>query len=590
MNFQDKYGYTALHHVAKSRSTSNVNALSSLINHGADINAFTEFQRTALMLACACNNVNAVKCLLQNSANIDLEDKIGETCLKTTLRCVSIDNRSSLEILSFLLRRGVDVSNARRNNDVTLLMEAARHGSLRDVNLLIEHGANVDFQDQDGDTALHYAAHCFDRYSEEIVSALLTGGASHLCNNQGLTALLVACNKGNTIMVEHLIKAPEITKEQRIDALELLGASLALESFLGVGLGTEMQCFDFGCWYIKRGRKERFADPSHPLLKQEMEPIEAYQNRKECQTLEELDKIIYKRDAMIMENLIIRERIIRTNNVYLALLLPQIGNVANSYRYSFSQFFTLKKHKIKIGDNCINCQLLAFLHVIFIIGEIWSNQTNLVKGDHFVERFDEVILVYDHHIQIAMMKKLQWPFSSLHCNIISMISKFNGGENGKLPSASLVLKTVCKFNPRDADGNTLLHKFVKDNIYHDYHHNNIGEVKLLLNAGFNVNAINNRGDTSLHLAVNFSSLRRDVNFHLKIDMLKLLIDEGAHHDFVNDDGKTPMDMAKTDEARMILSERRKLEIKCICARAVKKFGIPFMGLVPKTLEKYISMH
>lgn len=115
-------------------------------------------------------------------------------------------------------------------------------------------------------------------------------------------------------------------------------------------------------------------------------------------------------------------------------------------------------------------------------------------------------------------------------------------------------------------------------------------MKLLLNAGFNVNAINNRGDTSLHLAVNFSSLRRDVNFHLKIDMLKLLIDEGAHHDFVNDDGKTPMDMAKTDEARMILSERRKLEIKCICARAVKKFGIPYMGLVPKTLEKYISMH
>ena len=49
-------------------------------------------------------------------------------------------------------------------------------------------------------------------------------------------------------------------------------------------------------------------------------------------------------------------------------------------------------------------------------------------------------------------------------------------------------------------------------------------------------------------------------------------------------------MAKTDEARMILSETRKLGLKCICARAVKKFGIPHMGLVPKTLEKYISMH
>ena len=136
-------------------------------------------------------------------------------------------------------------------------MQATCHGSLREVNLLIEHGANVDFQDQNGDTALHYAAHCCDRYSEEIVSVLLTGGASHLCNNHGLTPLLAACNKGNTVMVEHLIKAPEITKEQRIDALELLGASLALVPSVGVGLGTEMQCFDFGCWYIKWGHERK---------------------------------------------------------------------------------------------------------------------------------------------------------------------------------------------------------------------------------------------------------------------------------------------------------------------------------------------
>lgn len=215
VNFQDKYGYTALHYVAKSGSTSNINALNCLINHGADINAFTEFHTTALMLACAFNNVNAVKCLLHNSADVDLQDRNGETCLKSALRCACADNRSSLEILSFLLKSGVDVSNARRNDGVTLLMQATCHGSLRDVHLLIEHGANVDFQDQNGDTGLHYAAHCCDRYSEEIVSALLTGGASHLCNNHGLTPLLAACNKGNTVMVEHLIRAPSITKEQR---------------------------------------------------------------------------------------------------------------------------------------------------------------------------------------------------------------------------------------------------------------------------------------------------------------------------------------------------------------------------------------
>ena len=50
---------------------------------------------------------------------------------------------------------------------------------------------------------------------------------------------------------------------------------------------------------------ERFADPSQPLLKQQMEPAEAYQNRKECQTLEELAQIEGDENAIIMESLVI---------------------------------------------------------------------------------------------------------------------------------------------------------------------------------------------------------------------------------------------------------------------------------------------
>ena len=41
---------------------------------------------------------------------------------------------------------------------------------------------------------------------------------------------------------------------------------------------------------------------------------------------------------------------------------------------------------------------------------------------------------------------------------------------------------------------------------------------------------------------------------------------------------------------VILSERRTLELKCISAKAVKKFGIPYLGVVPKILENYISRH
>ena len=84
-------------------------------------------------------------------------------------------------------------------------------------------------------------------------------------------------------------------------------------------------------------------------------------------------------------------------------------------------------------------------------------------------------------------------------------------------------------------------------------------------------------------------VRKD-SVHFLPHILEVLFNGGAHIDFVNNDGKTAMDMAETDEARMILSERRKLDLTCISARALKKLGIPYMGVVPKTLEKYISMH
>ena len=82
----------------------------------------------------------------------------------------------------------------------------------------------------------------------------------------------------------------------------------------------------------------------------------------------------------------------------------------------------------------------------------------------------------------------------------------------------------------------------------------------------------------------------DGDIHFLTDMLQVLFNGGAHHDFVNSYGQTPTKSAKTNEARMILMKRRKLELKCITARAVKKFRIPYLGVVPKTLEKYISMH
>ena len=570
----------------------NVEILRCLLENEADINAVTHFDQnyyTPLMMAINYNHSDAVTFLIDQGADVNLQTKGGATALHHAVWTFE----TSLEIVSSLIKNGADVNARGGKNKSTPLMMATTRGYCRMITFLIEHGAYIDLQDSNGRTALHYAMYkdekCFLGFKHKEVSKLLAAGASHLRDNSGLTPLLQASDRCNVLMVEHLIKQREIAKEQKIDALELLGASLALVPHKDFPFYDVKEGFE----YIKRGMRERFADPSHPLLKQQMEPVETYQNRKESQTLVELAEIKHDRDAIIMESLIIRERILGTNNL---VVFPQMLLAAHYFMGSNLHLsFLLLRNVIKMYLNDNFMVLAVAQPVISRLRGIWSD--DLVKDDIFVKTFDQIVIVSEHEMHRKMMEIEQDPakcpvYMKYLRDLVWMISKLNCSRVGKLSCVSPFLKTLCKLNPCDPSGKSLLHMFA---IFHCTDHCNSSytdATKLLLNAGFNVNSTDSNGNTALHTIAHISPPPYSIRIHIRItDMLQVFIDEGAHHDFVNNDGKTPMDMANNYEARRILTEqRRKLELQCIAARAVKKLGIPFMGVVPKTLEKYISMH
>ena len=147
----------------------------------------------------------------------------------------------------------------------------------------------------------------------------------------------------------------------------------------------------------------------------------------------------------------------------------------------------------------------------------------------------------------------------------------------------VLTRRLFAFNPQDLQGRSLLHEAVKE-----CQQNSLLLVKNLLHGGLNVNATDHQGNTPLHVSVLLNPCHDMI--HFVTNLCEILLNGGAHQDFVNHEGKTAMDLAKTDEVRSFLQEKRKLELKCISARAVKRFELPYLGVVPQILEKFISMH
>ena len=495
---------------------------------------------------------------------------------------------------------GVQIASGCTCRYFTPLMIASNYGHVNAVTCLVKHGANIDTQDEYGNTALHFAV-----YGEalEVANKLLSLGASQLYNRDRLTPLLLASEIRKPSMVESLIERPECTKEQRIDALEFLGASCATLICCDFNDADIVKAFQ----YVKRGMEERFQDPSHPLLKQPTEPVEAYQNRKESQTPEELAQIEGDVDAILMESLIITERILGTDSSQLLRQILYVAGYHEDYE-NFDICIGLHRHSMEISQRCYYGGLWSWcfdpLTVFFkmVKNGVPPRQEVLVEFlekaflEH--ERIREVLKMrrelFGHLIRDLFHLIMTTLLLNASLRLLQTIAKGEICEADKNSSLTVFLRKLSCLNPRGEQGDTLLHlAAVEQCLVFGDSAETLGfscaeTVKFLLNAGFDVNTINNNGDTPLHRAVTFDPSSDEM--HVLTDILEILLDGGAHQDFVNNDGKTAMDMAATHEAHRILSERKTLELKCIAAKAVKKFGLPYLGVVPRTLEKYISMH
>lgn len=186
-------------------------------------------------------------------------------------------------------------------------MIAAYKGHLDIVEYLLSRGCNPNSEAKCGGTALHFAA---ETGGLEVLKCLLEHGARFLKNSVGMTPLISAAERTKANIVEYVVSTDLVSRMEKIDALELLGASYANDK--------DNYSWERALYYLTWAMRERFREGLIPVRKKVIAPIEAYDNRVECQTLDELDSIRTSLCAIHMEGLIIRERILGTHNPELA--------------------------------------------------------------------------------------------------------------------------------------------------------------------------------------------------------------------------------------------------------------------------------
>ena len=536
-----------------------LNSVKILLGYGADIEARGTLKTgieviegcTPLWAAASVGRLDVVKLLIEQNADVDGRTSTGSTPLRTA----AINGH--LDVVRCLVESGADV-NARTITENTPLIVACYHGHLNVVIYLIDKGAFMDLQNKDGSTALHVAA---QRGHLEIVSQLLALSASQLPNNQGLTPLLYACNECSIEMVECLINRPECTKEQRIDALELLGATIANDD--------ECRDTEKAFSYMKRGMEMRYEDPAHPLLKKKMEPVEAYQNRKESQTLEELALLEGDDHAIGMEGLIIRERILGPDNLAtLPNIVYRASVLGESEKYELCIGLLLRGLEKTMNINVVTITTEFLASLILLFGGMVQERMPL-SPNYIEDAFEKLVAASEKRTEQLKSKNSQEEQEKTlyYALYLLMIYTKVKGQNANMTD---FLQRFLRLNPRTNDGNTLLHLAARhETPVFTYDNQEVEDamqrlcklpcvetMKLILHAGCDVNAVNTEGNTPLHLAVKFKPEPEEVE--ILREMLPLLLDIGADPEVEDINGQTPLNSCETDEARRILSEKRGL--------------------------------
>ncbi|GAB1861239.1 Protein fem-1-like protein B [Camponotus japonicus] len=545
---------------------------------------------SALWAAAGAGHLSVLKTLVKAGANVNHPTKTNST----PLRAACFNGR--LDIVKYLIDHRADINIPNTFNN-TCLMIASYKGHLDIVNFLLDKGADPNKKAFCGATALHFAAECGH---SNIVCELLKYGTKMTKNVSGMTPLITAAERTRAEVVEYLVQREEVTKEEIIDAYELLGASYANDK--------DNYCLIKAYKYLYKAMELRYSDTNNIVYKQLGPTVKAYENWRECETLERLESIKDNPNAIHMESLVIRERILGLHNPELPHPIVFRGAIfADNAR--FDRCIDLWLHALKLrqlNDISIVTDLLRFAQVFSqmihvgvdldfsqVINVLEASITELNRNKIKIQNPDPK----DDIDQCVEEMESNITTTLYILTILTKLMTLNGNrcDESDLRQAYHLVHKLCALQMCLKDGQTLLHLAVNaETPVDDFHTNDVckfpcaATARLLIRCGADVNAMDNERNTPLHVIVSYNKAISD--FATLHSIIIDLIEAGAHMDTVNNGGRTPYDVVTTGVAKIILRTQTKLSLTCMAAKAIKAYNLPYYGHVPRSLESFIELH
>ncbi|TXJ42165.1 ankyrin repeat domain-containing protein [Brachyspira pilosicoli] len=200
----------------------NIKKVKSYLEQGANCNALDSYNRTALINASVSGYDDIAKLLIEEGTDVNIQDKAGATALMYTAR------NTNYEMVEFLLKNGADVNFYKGGS--TALISACEYSHERNIDVikyLVSKNANINAQDNEGDTALNKTLDTLDEGSIdildfEIANFLIEQGADvNIKNKREYTPLIYLGmgegNFNNKSFQEYRIKLAEVLLEKGAD-------------------------------------------------------------------------------------------------------------------------------------------------------------------------------------------------------------------------------------------------------------------------------------------------------------------------------------------------------------------------------------